>query len=129
MPTYEYNCEQCGVIEIFHGMSETKRKCPECGSKGLKKMISGGAAILVKRQPNQYNDILKAKYWRDHNGVRHKVTEADGSTKSATPSQKQIRTPEEVAAIKKAAAARAKKTREAQSYNRYKDQVKRQRRQ
>lgn len=131
MPTYEYDCKNCGTIEIFHGMTEDdKTVCPECGLDGLSKMISGGAAIIIAgRQANQYNDIKKAKYWRDHNGVRHRVTPADGSSKSGTPSRKQTKTPEEVAQIKKNAAAQQKKAREAASYKRYVDTVKRRKRQ
>lgn len=131
MPTYDYECKKCGIIEIFHNMSESdKTMCPECGSKGLIKQPGAGAAFIMKgKQACQYNDIRKAKYWRDHNGVRHKVTDADGYSHSLTPSSKQIKTPEQVAAIKKQAAANAKKQREAASYRRYVEQVKRQKRQ
>ena len=38
MPTYDYTCTQCGAdVDIFHGMDETKKKCPECGKMGLKR--------------------------------------------------------------------------------------------
>ena len=35
MPTYEYNCEECGIIfERFqHFSEEPVRTCPECGGK------------------------------------------------------------------------------------------------
>lgn len=131
MPTYDYKCEKCGIIEIFHQMSEhDKTVCPECNTKGLEKQIGSGSGFIMKnKQANQYNDIRKARYWRDHNGVRHKVTDADGYSHSPTPSSKQTKSPEEVAAIKRNARAMEKKRREKESYRRYVEKVKRLKRQ
>lgn len=40
MPIYEYECPQCGVIEIWQKLSEgTRRKCPEC-RKPVKRLVS-----------------------------------------------------------------------------------------
>ena len=47
MPIYEYLCKHCGVVDIMQKMSEgTKRKCPECGALGLKKLVSAPAFQL-----------------------------------------------------------------------------------
>ena len=47
MPIYEYECKKCGVVDIMQKLSEgAKRKCPECGSLGLKKLISAPAFQL-----------------------------------------------------------------------------------
>jgi len=102
MPTYDYKCNKCGVIEIFHGMSEdNKTICPECDSQGLTKLISaGGGIIIAGREANQFNDIKAAKYWRDKNGVRHSVTSADGYSTSATVN-KQTATAAEIKENKK----------------------------
>ena len=41
MPIYEYYCKKCDVVEIMQKISEgTKRKCPECGTLGLKRLLS-----------------------------------------------------------------------------------------
>lgn len=98
MPHYEYNCLDCGIMEVLHTMTEPDwKRCPECGREGLEKMISsGGAVIIAGREANQYSDILKAKYWRDKNGVRHKVQSGDGHSGSGTIT-KQTATPEEIA--------------------------------
>jgi putative FmdB family regulatory protein len=103
MPLYEYQCKDCGVIEIFHGMKEDNKSiCPECKSEGLTKMISAGSGIIIAgREANQYGDIHAAKYWRDKNGVRHAVTAADGHSTSATVN-KQTATPAEAKARTKA---------------------------
>lgn len=86
MPTYEYRCDDCGVIEIFHGMTEDNRsECPECSQDGLVKLISAGAGVIIAgREANQYNDVKAARYWRDKNGDRHPVTAADGYSTSST---------------------------------------------
>lgn len=49
MPTYEYECTQCGhQFEALQAMSaKPLRKCPECG-KRVKRLISGGMAIIVR---------------------------------------------------------------------------------
>ena len=60
--TYDYRCKSCGVMEISHGMMESRkgRKCPTC-KKELKPMISGGSNILLTgRPPWAYNDIINA---------------------------------------------------------------------
>ncbi len=90
MPTYEYKCMQCGIIEIFHAMSDdNKTVCPQCSEDGLEKQISaGGAVIIAGREANQYSDIKHAQFWRDKNGVKHRVTDADGHTGSATVTKK-----------------------------------------
>lgn len=48
MPIYEYECEQCGRIEVFQKVSDDALKeCPECAKKGVnspaKKLISASA--------------------------------------------------------------------------------------
>ncbi len=114
MPNYDYKCINCGVVEIFHSiMDDAWNICPECKQKGLEKMISaGGAVIVAGREANQYNDILKAKYWRDKNGVRHKVQSGDGHTGAGTV-QKQTVSPEIIAARKKQDALKDKARRSA----------------
>lgn len=49
MPTYEYECQDCGNrFEKFQRMSDKPvRKCPQCGGKA-KKLISVGGGIIVK---------------------------------------------------------------------------------
>ena len=50
MPTYEYECNGCGKrCEFFQAMSEKpKKKCPECGARKLRRVISGGAGVIFK---------------------------------------------------------------------------------
>lgn len=57
MPTYDYECSNCEFIfETFHGINdEALTKCPECGQNKLIRLISGGAAVIVKGTKNPCN--------------------------------------------------------------------------
>lgn len=49
MPTYEYECQECGKrLEAFQSMRDTPlATCPACGGK-LKRLIGAGAAVIFK---------------------------------------------------------------------------------
>jgi putative FmdB family regulatory protein len=49
MPTYEYECEACGMrFERWQKMSETAIiQCPDCSGK-VNRMISGGTGFILK---------------------------------------------------------------------------------
>jgi putative FmdB family regulatory protein len=62
MPTYRYECRKCSVVhEIFHGMTETRRKCPECGGK-LERLIGAGGGVLLKGQGFHNTDYRSESY-------------------------------------------------------------------
>lgn len=121
MPHYDYSCKDCGVIEIFHGILEDDHTvCPKCGKKGIEKMISVVGGIIIKgKQPNQYPEVLRAKYWRDKNGIRHKVTAADGYSKAPTSTSRQYNSPEKIEALKKRDKKKSQKERKNWSYKRF----------
>ncbi len=50
MPTYDYRCNNCGhEFELFQQMSDpVKRKCPECGTLKLKRLVGTGAGVMFK---------------------------------------------------------------------------------
>ena len=50
MPTYDYECKSCDhKFEAFHAMSaEPLVECPECHKPKLIKLVSGGAAVIVR---------------------------------------------------------------------------------
>lgn len=102
MPFYDYKCEKCGVFEVQQSMSDEKfTQCPQCGGKNLERLISLiGAVIFGGKEVNQYTDCIGAKTWRDKNGNLHKITSADGSSKSPTTTSKQYRSKEQVEAMK-----------------------------
>lgn len=50
MPTYEYECGECGhKCEFFQSITASpKRKCPSCGKMRLRRRVGGGAGIIFK---------------------------------------------------------------------------------
>jgi putative FmdB family regulatory protein len=63
MPTYEYRCNQCRkTFEIFHSISSTIKKCPDCGGK-LERLISPNAGLIFKG-----SGFYSTDYKRSSNG-------------------------------------------------------------
>ena len=50
MPTYDYQCGECGhEFEAFQSMAaERLRDCPRCGRPALVRLIGLGAAVIVR---------------------------------------------------------------------------------
>jgi len=49
MPTYEYECKNCGhSFEVFQAMSdEPIKECSQCGSS-VRRLIFGGSGVIFK---------------------------------------------------------------------------------
>ena len=48
MPTYTYQCAQCGEFEIHQGMTEPRlATCPDCGGT-VTRLIAGGTGFIMK---------------------------------------------------------------------------------
>ncbi len=66
MPTYDYECTECGhTFEEFHSMSTTRQRCPECGEKKLERLIGGGGAIIFKGSGFYVTEHRSKKYIED----------------------------------------------------------------
>jgi putative FmdB family regulatory protein len=50
MPTYDYVCDGCShAFELFQSMTDaTKKTCPKCKKKKLRRLIGAGGAIVFK---------------------------------------------------------------------------------
>lgn len=104
-------CDYCKQpFEVKQSIKDSAlTNCPKCGFL-IKKIIScSGGYVFKSRQMNQYSDVKYAKYWRDNNGIRHKVTAADGSLNSPTVSRRTNASPELIEARKKKDAAATSK--------------------
>jgi putative FmdB family regulatory protein len=62
MPTYDYECKDCGYeFEHFQRMSdEPLGTCPECGG-ALRRLIGGGTGIIFKGSGFYVTDNGKSK--------------------------------------------------------------------
>ena len=60
MPTYEYQCDKCGVeFEREQRISDDPiRTCPECGARRVKRLISATAFVL--KGGGWYSDLYSS---------------------------------------------------------------------
>lgn len=77
MPTYEYICDACEhEFELFQSiMAEPEKKCPACGKKKARRLISAGAAIIFKGSGFYKTDYRSSSY--------KKAADADKTSSSA----------------------------------------------
>ena len=48
MPTYEYECPQCGVFEMVQSMRDERlQRCPACKRK-VRRLLGTGAGVIFK---------------------------------------------------------------------------------
>ncbi len=64
MPTYDYLCDACEHrFELFQYITDkTKRKCPVCGRRRLRRLIGPGAAIVFKGSGFYKTDYRSESY-------------------------------------------------------------------
>jgi putative FmdB family regulatory protein len=49
MPTYEYACPACGIVEAFQSMREDPLTvCPACKKRKVHRIVSRGAGVIFK---------------------------------------------------------------------------------
>ena len=67
MPTYEYQCQECGhEFELFQQMSDAaKKKCPSCAKLKLKRLIGAGSAVMFKGSGFYETDYRSESYKKD----------------------------------------------------------------
>lgn len=47
MPTYEYACDRCGIVEVFQSIKAAPlTKCPQCRTGAVSRLISGGSGVV-----------------------------------------------------------------------------------
>ncbi len=85
MPTYAYACEHCGhKFDLFQSIkAPVLRKCPQCSTISLKRLIGSGAGIIFKGSGFYCTDYRGDSYTKaaqtDTNGAKDKA----GETKDA----------------------------------------------
>ncbi len=58
MPTYDYECKDCGyTFEKFQSMAEDALKtCPQCQKDELRRLVGGGMGVIFKGSGFYVND-------------------------------------------------------------------------
>lgn len=88
MPTYEYACAVCGIIEVFQSMREDPLSaCPECSSKKIQRLISGGAGIIFKGDGFWETDYNRSSDYKEQSTSEGKKTAPKTDTSSTTKEQ------------------------------------------
>lgn len=64
MPTYTYNCDNCGhTLDLFQKMTADPEKlCPVCQKETLKRKIGGGAGLIFKGSGFYITDYRSDSY-------------------------------------------------------------------
>ncbi|KPK75808.1 MAG: FmdB family transcriptional regulator [Phycisphaerae bacterium SM23_30] len=64
MPTYEYQCPDCGhEFEKFQSITARPiRKCPVCGRNRVQRLIGSGAALIFKGSGFYQTDYRSESY-------------------------------------------------------------------
>ncbi len=64
MPTYEYECQDCGHhMEAFQSITAKPiRKCPACGKNGLQRLIGTGGGLIFKGSGFYITDYRSESY-------------------------------------------------------------------
>ena len=87
MPTYEYNCSNCGEFEHFHSISTVLTQCPKCGAP-VRRLISRNNNIIFKGSGFHTTDYRSGDYQQkaagDSSAKATAPTTASEAPKSAT---------------------------------------------
>ncbi len=92
MPTYEYQCQNCGhEFELFQQMSApVKKKCPKCSKLKLKRLIGSGSAVVFKGSGFYETDYRSDAYKKDAKADKSepstKTKKSDGAKKESKKS-------------------------------------------
>ena len=84
MPTYDYECDDCGhEFELFQSMSDSvKRKCPECGKNKLRRLFGTGGAIMFKGSGFYETDYRSESYKKGAKAEKKAKEDAKSSSDS-----------------------------------------------
>ena len=113
MPFYEYECPHCGYHdEVLQKITDKPlAKCPSCGKKGLKKLMS--APVFRLKGSGWYETDFKSDKENKRNLAGAEKEEAQVESKAETAKPEAAKTesakPEGKPAADKPAAARAKR--------------------
>ncbi len=66
MPTYEYACPKCGLVEAFQSIKEDAlTKCPVCKKQKVTRMVSLGGGVIFKGSGFWETDYNRSKEYSD----------------------------------------------------------------
>jgi putative FmdB family regulatory protein len=91
MPTYEYACPKCGIVEAFQSIKEPAlSKCPQCKKAKVHRMISTGGGVIFKGSGfwetdyNRSSDYASKAKSENGEGDKSKTASGDATTKNTS---------------------------------------------
>lgn len=87
MPTYEYACPKCGLVEAFQSIKEDAlTKCPICKKQKVTRMVSLGGGVIFKGSGFWETDYNRSKEYSDKaKGEHAKPAATADATSTADP--------------------------------------------
>ena len=87
MPTYDYRCDACGhEFELFQQMSAPiKKKCPECATLKLKRLIGTGSGVVFKGSGFYETDYRSDSYKKAAKAEKDSAKPKDKKSESKKP--------------------------------------------
>lgn len=84
MPTYEYACPACGIVEAYQSIKDKAfSKCPQCRTAKVSRLFSGGGAVLFKGEGFWETDYNRSSDYK----AKAKAERSNGDAATATASK------------------------------------------
>ena len=87
MPTYEYECPECGhKFEKFHSMTDKPVKiCPACKENKVKRLIGLGGGVLFKGSGFYTTEYRSSEYKKQEKQEKTTATASPPEKSSSSP--------------------------------------------
>lgn len=89
MPTYEYACPKCGLVEAFQSIKEDAlTKCPKCHKQKVTRMVSSGGGVIFKGSGFWETDYNRSKEYANkakNDAAAPAESKPDGAADEKTP--------------------------------------------
>jgi putative FmdB family regulatory protein len=88
MPTYEYACPTCGIVEVFQSIKEAAlKKCPQCKKQKVTRIVSGGGGVIFKGSGFWETDYNRSsdyqKKTKDESGTQPAAAKSEAKPQKA----------------------------------------------
>lgn len=89
MPTYEYECNKCGHrFEKFQSITDNPlKKCPQCKSNRLQRLIGVGAGVIFKGSGFYETDYKRKSGSSGSSGKSTSESKKDASESASSTSK------------------------------------------
>ncbi len=86
MPTYEYACPKCGIVEAFQSIKDDAlTRCPTCKKAKVTRLLSCGSGVIFKGSGFWETDYNRSSDYR-----KRSSDESSSASKSGGPDPKSV---------------------------------------